>query len=285
MSQCRVSFEFFPPKNARMEATLWRSVFTLAQVQPQFVSVTYGADPMTRARTHAVIERVHQLTTLPAAPHLTCVGETPDSVRHTLRRYWAQGIRKLVAVRGDQHDGLKIHPELTYASDLVRLARDVADFDITVAAYPETHPEAPSSAFDIDNLKRKLNSGAKRAITQFFFENDAFLRFRDRCVRAGIQSEIIPGILPITRLDKLRAFASRCGASVPLIVEQTFEGLNDDPETFRLLAANYAIEQVRDLKREGVEAFHFYTLNRFDMTYAICHALGIRPVKRQRVSA
>ena len=271
-----VSFEFFPPKNAHMEATLWRSVFTLEQLRPRFVSVTYGADPLTRARTHSVIERIRELTRLTAAPHLTCAGETPESIRAALRRYWARGIRQLVAVRGDLHD-LTLHPDLRYAEDLVKLARSVADFEIAVAAYPETHPEAPNAAFDIENLKRKLNSGAARAITQFFFDNDAFLRFRDRCARAGISSEIIPGILPITRLDKLRRFAKRCGTTIPNSLDAYFEGLDDDPDTFRILAVNYAIDQVRQLQREGVHAFHFYTLNRYDMTYAICHALGVRP--------
>lgn len=280
-----VSFEFFPPRSAAAEAQLWRSVFTLAQLQPRFVSVTYGADPLTRARTHAVIERIQQLTRLQSAPHLTCVGETPDSIRAALKRYQACGVQHLVAIRGDEHQGLPVHQQLPYAVDLVRLARQCGDFHIAVAAYPETHPQAPSAEFDLDNLKRKLDAGATSAITQFFFDNDSYLRFRDRCRKAGIRANIVPGILPITRLDKLRRFAARCGASVPQSVDRYFEGLDQDPETFRLLAVNYAIDQVRQLQREGVDLFHFYTLNRHEMTLAICHAMGLRANPAMRESA
>ena len=276
-----VSFEFFPPADAAMEATLWRSVERLAPLRPHFVSVTYGADGSTRTRTHQVVSRIQRETPLAGAPHLTCIGASRGEVLDIARQYWAQGIRHIVALRGDPPQGSEHyvpHPDgFAYAADLVAGLRAVADFDISVAAYPETHPEAPSAGFDLDNLKRKLDAGASRAITQFFFDPQHFLRFRDRCAAAGIRAPIVPGILPITRFAQVRRFAERCGAGIPPWLAERFAGLEDDPDTRRLIAASVAIEQVTLLERHGVCDFHFYTLNRAELTYAICHALGLRP--------
>lgn len=277
----QVSFEFFPPGDAAMEATLWASVHRLAPLAPRFVSVTYGADGSTRERTHNVVTRIQRETALTSAPHLTCVGASRAEVLEIARAYWDQGIRHIVALRGDPPAGSSHYVPhadgFAYGADLVAGLRSVADFDISVAAYPETHPEAPSSAADLDNLKRKVDAGATRAITQFFFDTDAYLRFRDRCVAAGIGVSIVPGILPITRFPQVTRFAARCGASVPAWLAERFAGLDDDPDTRRLIAANVAIEQVSRLKRHGVSEFHFYTLNRAELSYAICHALGVRP--------
>jgi methylenetetrahydrofolate reductase (NADPH) len=278
----QVSFEFFPPNDAAMERTLWQSVERLAPLGPRFVSVTYGADGSTRARTHNVVMRVLRETTLTGAPHLTCIGATRDEIFEIARNYWDNGVRHLVALRGDPTQGgdggYRPHPGgFAYAEDLVRGLKSVADFDISVAAYPETHPEAPNAAFDLDNLKRKVDAGAARAITQFFFNTELFLRFRDRCDAAGIRVSIVPGILPITRFPQMLRFAERCGASVPQWLTHEFDGLDDDPETRRMIAASIAIRQVRELQRHGVGEFHFYTLNRSELTYAICHALGLRP--------
>ncbi|MGC8516973.1 MAG: methylenetetrahydrofolate reductase [Steroidobacteraceae bacterium] len=276
-----VSFEFFPPADAAMEATLWRSVERLAPLKPHFVSVTYGADGSTRARTHQVVSRIQRETPLTGAPHLTCVGASRGEVLDIARQYWAQGISHIVALRGDPPQGSERyvpHPDgFAYAADLVAGLRSVADFDISVAAYPETHPEASSADFDLDNLKRKLDAGASRAITQFFFDPQHFLRFRDRCAAAGIHAPIVPGILPITRFAQVRRFAERCGAQIPEWLAERFAGLEDDPDTRRLIAASVAIEQVKLLERHGVCDFHFYTLNRAELTYAICHTLGLRP--------
>lgn len=276
-----VSFEFFPPADAAMEATLWRSVERLAPLKPHFVSVTYGADGSTRARTHQVVSRIQRETPLLGAPHLTCVGASRGEVLDIARQYWQQGIRHIVALRGDPPQGSEHytpHPQgFPYAADLVAGLRSVGDFDISVAAYPETHPEAPSAAFDLDNLKRKLDAGASRAITQFFFDPQLFLRFRDRCAAVGIRAPIVPGILPITRFAQVRRFAERCGAVIPEWFAERFAGLEDDPDTRRLIAASVAIEHVKLLERHGVCDFHFYTLNRAELTYAICHTLGLRP--------
>jgi methylenetetrahydrofolate reductase (NADPH) len=277
----QVSFEFFPPGDAEMEATLWKTVQRLVPLAPRFVSVTYGADGSTRERTHGIVTRIHRETPLTGAPHLTCVGASRGEVLDVARRYWDQGIRHIVALRGDPVKGetsYVAHPEgFAYAADLVAGLKSVADFDISVAAYPETHPEAPSAQFDLDNLKRKIDAGASRAITQFFYERDAFLRFRDRCERAGVNAAIVAGILPVTRFPQVLRFAARCGATIPDWLQFRFLGLDDDAETRRLIAASVAIEQVQDLRREGVSEFHFYTLNRAELTYAICHALGVRP--------
>ena len=275
-----VSFEFFPPADAAMEQTLWQSVQRLAPLQPRFVSVTYGADGSTRDRTHAIVTRVQTETTLTGAPHLTCVGASREEVLAVARHYWQQGIRHIVALRGDPPvaaDGYTPHPQgFAYATDLVAGLKTVGDFDISVAAYPETHPEAPNAAADLDNLKRKVDAGASRVITQFFFDNDHYLRLRDRCAAAGINVSIVPGILPITRFPQVTRFATRCGASIPIWLAERFVGLENDPDTRRLIAATVAIEQVMHLRKQGVNEFHFYTLNRAELSFAICHAIGVR---------
>lgn len=281
MRPVSVSFEFFPPNDAAMEQTLWQSLERLAPLTPRFVSVTYGADGSTRNRTHQVVSRVLKETALTPAPHLTCVGASREEILDVARDYWAAGVRHIVALRGDPPQGstgyIPTPGGFPYAADLVKGLKGIADFDISVAAYPEKHPEAPDAKFDLDTLKAKIDAGADRAITQFFFDPDLYLRFRDRCVAAGIRASIVPGILPITRLPQLLRFAARCGASVPEWLQHRFEGLDDDPETRRMIAASVAIDQVERLSREGVEEFHFYTLNRAELTYAICHALGVRP--------
>jgi len=277
----RVSFELFPPADAAMEATLWQSVQRLAPLAPRFVSVTYGADGSTRDRTHALVKRIQSETALTGAPHLTCVGAPRSEVLEIARKYWDEGIRHIVALRGDAPQGVtkyEPHPDgFAYGADLVAGLRSVADFDISVSAYPETHPEASSPEADLENFRRKVDAGATRAITQFFFDTDDYLRFRDRCVAVGIDISIVPGILPITRFPQVTRFAARCGAKIPSWLADRFAGLDDDPETRRLIAANVAIEQVSRLRRHGVSEFHFYTLNRAELTYAICHALGLRP--------
>jgi methylenetetrahydrofolate reductase (NADPH) len=276
----KVSFEFFPPNTEKMEATLWESIQRLAALDPHFVSVTYGADGSTRERTHAAVERITKETQLTPAPHLTCIDASRGEIDDIAREYWDMGVRHLVALRGDapkDDQGYVPHPDgYAYASDLVEGLRKIADFDISVAAYPEVHPEAPNPLADLENLKRKLDAGASRAITQFFFDVDAFLRFRDLCAAAGVESAIVPGILPITRFPQLQRFAEACGASVPTWLHERFAGLEDDAETRQMIAANVAIEQVRKLQSEGIEEFHFYTLNRAELTFAICHALGVR---------
>ena len=284
----QVSFEFFPPGDAEMEATLWRSLQRLAPLAPRFVSVTYGADGSTRTRTHRLVTRIQRETPLIGAPHLTCVGASRGEILDIARQYRDEGIRHIVALRGDPPQGAaryEPHPDgFAYAADLVAGLKTVADFDISVAAYPEVHPEASSAQVDLENLKRKVDAGATRAITQFFYDIEAFLRFRDRCAAAGIRAPVVPGILPITRFPQVVRFASRCGASIPRWLEERFNGLDDDPETRRLIAASVAIEQVQTLERHGVRDFHFYTLNRAELTFAICHALGVRPGRQPTAS-
>jgi methylenetetrahydrofolate reductase (NADPH) len=264
-----------------MEATLWSSVERLAPLAPHFVSVTYGADGSTRERTHNIVTRIRDETTLTGAPHLTCIGATRGEILDIARAYWDQGIRQLVALRGDPprgHGGYRPHPDgFAYAADLVAGLKRLAPFDVSVAAYPEVHPEARSADADLANLKRKIDAGATRAITQFFYDTEVFVRFRDRCVAAGIGAPIVPGILPITRFPQVLRFAQSCGAGIPQWLHERFSGLDEDPETRRLIAASVAIEQVQALARHGVQEFHFYTLNRAELTYAICHALGLRP--------
>jgi len=282
----RVSFEFFPPGDAAMEETLWKSVERLAPLAPRFVSVTYGADGSTRERTHNVVTRIQRETALVGAPHLTCVGASRGEILDIARKYWDEGVRHLVALRGDPpqgQTGWTPHPDgFAYASDLVEGLSSVANFDISVAAYPEKHPEAQSPKVDLDNLKRKIDAGASRAITQFFYDTDVFLRFRDRCDAAGIHAPIVPGILPVTRFPQVVRFAGRCGASIPDWLQERFQGLDEDHETRRMIAASVAIDQVHALARHGVREFHFYTLNRAELTYAICHALSIRPATQQK---
>jgi methylenetetrahydrofolate reductase (NADPH) len=280
----QVSFEFFPPKTKEMEKTLWASIERLSVLSPRFVSVTYGADGSTRERTHAAVARILKDTSLTAAPHLTCVGAARSEIDEIARDYWNMGVRHLVALRGDPPKAAGGNAAVyaphrdgyAYASDLVAGLKKVADFDISVAAYPEVHPEALDANVDLDNLKRKIDAGASRAITQFFFDVDRYLRFRDRCAQAQIETAIVPGILPITRFPQLERFAEQCGATVPDWLRERFQGLDGDPDTRRLIAASVAIEQVRLLQKEGIGEFHFYTLNRSELTYAICHALGVR---------
>ncbi|MDN3652863.1 methylenetetrahydrofolate reductase [Thalassotalea ponticola] len=270
-----VSFEFFPPNSAAMEQTLWQSVERLAPLNPSFVSVTYGAGSGTRDRTHSVIKRIQAQTDLQAAPHLTCIDASTEQLIDIAKDYWHSGVRHIVALRGDLPDG-QSKPSM-FANDLVSLLKQVADFEISVAAYPETHPESPNAQFDLVNLKRKVDAGATRAISQFFFDMDAFLRFRDRCVAVGIDVDIVPGILPVSNFATLKRFAALTNVSVPDWMGQLYEGLDDDPTTRNLVGANIAMEQVKILCSEGVNDFHFYTLNRSELTYAICHTLGVRP--------
>ncbi|EFK6807174.1 methylenetetrahydrofolate reductase [Escherichia coli] len=273
--QINVSFEFFPPRTSEMEQTLWNSIDRLSSLKPKFVSVTYGANSGERDRTHSIIKGIKDRTGLEAAPHLTCIDATPNELRTIARDYWNNGIRHIVALRGDLPPGSG-KPEM-YASDLVTLLKEVADFDISVAAYPEVHPEAKSAQADLLNLKRKVDAGANRAITQFFFDVESYLRFRDRCVSAGIDVEIIPGILPVSNFKQAKKFADMTNVRIPAWMAQMFDGLDDDAETRKLVGANIAMDMVKILSREGVKDFHFYTLNRAEMSYAICHTLGVRP--------
>jgi methylenetetrahydrofolate reductase (NADPH) len=278
-----VSFEFFPPNTVEMEKTLWNSIRHLGVLEPSFVSVTYGADGSTRKRTHAAVARIQSETDLTAAPHLTCIGARRGEIDDIARRYWDMGVRHLVALRGDPPKSAQSYVPhkdgYAYASSLVYGLKRVADFEISVAAYPEVHPEAENAEADVENLKRKLDVGASRAITQFFFDIESYFRFRDRCAAAGIDSPIVPGVLPITRFPQLTRFAEQCGATVPEWLEDRFDGLEDDSETRKLIAASVAIEHVALLRAEGVREFHFYTLNRSELAFAICHAIGVRPHK------
>jgi methylenetetrahydrofolate reductase (NADH) len=275
-----VSFEFFPPKTEDMDAKLWQTVKRLEPLAPRFVSVTYGAGGSTRERTHATVVRIRRETALEPAAHLTCVGATRAEIDAVAERYWAAGIRHIVALRGDPPTGAsryEPHPNgYAYAADLVAGLRRIGDFEISVAAFPETHPEARSADLDLDNLKRKIDAGANRAITQFFFDGDLYWRFVDRARAAGIDVPIVPGILPVTNFAQVKKFAAMCGAAVPPWMAAQFDGLDEDPETRRLVAASIAAEQCRLLQANGVNEFHFYTLNRADLTVAICHMLGVR---------
>jgi methylenetetrahydrofolate reductase (NADPH) len=273
-----------------MEARLWEVIKRLESLAPRFVSVTYGAGGSTRERTHATVRRIRNETALEPAAHLTCVAATCEEIDGVARDYWAAGIRHIVALRGDPPGGLGSayapHPGgYAYAADLVAGLKRVADFEISVAAYPETHPAARSSGHDLDNLKAKLDAGASRAITQFFFDVDLYLRFRDRAYGAGIRVPIVPGILPVTNFAQLRRMASGCGASIPDWMAAHFDGLDDDPDTRRLVAASLAAEQCRRLHANGVHEFHFYTLNRADLIVAICHLLGVRAPRAAAVTA
>lgn len=276
-----VSFEFFPPHDDKAAARLWTVLESLAPLQPHFFSVTYGAGGSTRERTDRIVRRIDEESTIPPAAHLTCVGATRDEVDALARSWWDAGIRQIVALRGDApagEDGYTPHPDgYANAAELVQGLRAIGDFDISVAAYPECHPDSPSVAADLDNLKRKIDHGAARAITQYFFDNDDFLRFRDRAAGAGITVPIVPGILPVTNFAKVVEFSQRCGAKVPRRMAAMFDGLDADPETRNLIAATVAVEQCEALQREGVGHFHFYTLNRPTLTKAICWRLGVRP--------
>jgi methylenetetrahydrofolate reductase (NADPH) len=276
-----VSFEFFPPKTEKMAETLWASIKSLEPLKPKFVSVTYGAGGTTRERTHDTVRRIQQETPLATAAHLTCVGASRSEVDDVAKAYWDRGIRHIVALRGDPLDDQKAYTPheggYAYAADLVKGLKQVADFEISVAAYPEVHPEAISPQADLDTLKRKVDAGASRAITQFFFDNNKYLRFVDRAQAAGIEVPIVPGIMPVTNFTNIVRFANQCGATIPARLAAAFEGLEDDPETRRQVAADQASAQCRELMDRGVSFFHFYTLNRADLAFAICHILGLRP--------
>lgn len=275
-----VSFEFFPPKTEKMEETLWESVKTLEPLRPRFVSVTYGAGGSTRERTHATVERIARETPLTAAAHLTCVGATREEVNDVAQSYWDAGVRHLVALRGDPPEaGARYQPHpggYANAAELVAGLKSIADFDISIAAYPECHPDSSTREADLDNLKRKVDAGADRAITQFFFSPEAFFRFRDAVADAGMDIEIVPGILPVSSVAQTRRFAGQCGAAIPEWMDALFEGLDDLPEARKLIAATVAAELCGQLYAGGVRHFHFYTLNRAELSYAICHLLGIR---------
>lgn len=277
----RVSFEFFPPKTEKMEASLWQAVERLAPLKPRFVSVTYGAGGTTRERTHSTVMRIRRETSLEPASHLTCVSATKEEIDDIARQYWDAGIRHIVALRGDPPDGTDVykpHPGgYPYALELVEGLKKVADFEVSVAAYPEVHPAAPSAEFEVEYLKRKIDAGAARAITQFFFDADSFLRFRDRLDKAGANIELVPGILPITNFGTAAKFAGMCGAAIPDWMAGLYEGLDEDPAQRNLVAATQAAELCRRLQAEGVNDFHFYTLNRAELTWAIYRLLDAAP--------
>ena len=279
----RVSFEFFPPKTDALMTQLWDVVTTLAPLEPQFVSVTYGAGGSTRDRTHGTVARIISEARLPAAAHLTCVDASKAEIREVAEGYWEAGVRHIVALRGDMGaPGVPFtpHPEgYANAAELVAGLKAIAPFEISVAAYPETHPDADCADSDIDNLKRKLDAGADQAITQFFFSPEAFFRFRDAYTRAGITAPILPGILPVSNVATTRKIAGACGTEIPQWMNDLFEGLDDHPTTRQLVAATVAAEMCRRLYSGGVRHFHFYTLNRAELSFAICHLLGLRAPK------
>ncbi|MDG6786456.1 methylenetetrahydrofolate reductase [Glaesserella parasuis] len=270
-----VSFEFFPPKNEKMETLLWDSIHRLKVLKPKFVSVTYGANSGERNRTHSIVKTIQQETGIVAAPHLTGIDATPDELRAIAKDYWDSGIRHIVALRGDEPTGYAKKP--FYASDLVKLLKEVADFEISVAAYPEVHPEAKSAQSDLLYLKQKIDAGASRAITQFFFDIDSYLRFRDRCATVGIDVEIVPGMLPVSNFKQLEKMAKITNVKIPSWMAKMYQGLDDDQTTRNLVGASIAMDMVKILSKEGVKDFHFYTLNRSELSYAICHTLGVRP--------
>jgi methylenetetrahydrofolate reductase (NADPH) len=281
-ARIRVSFEFFPPKTAEMEATLWEAISRLAPLSPNFVSVTYGAGGSTRERTHATVKRILADTLLVPAAHLTCVGATRADVNGVIHSYCEAGVRHIVALRGDPIGGLgeryAPHPGgYLNAADLVGGIKRIADVEVSVSAYPERHPDSPTVEADIDMLKAKVEAGASRAITQFFFENDLYFRYLDRVRARGIDVPIVPGILPVQNFKQTKSFAARCGTSLPDWLAERFDGLDNDAATRKLIAAAVAAEQVIDLVDRGVTDFHFYTMNRADLAYAVCHLLGLRP--------
>ena len=281
MGPLSVSFEFFPPKTEAMADQLWRAMQRLSPLGPKFVSVTYGAGGSTRQRTHDTVVRIQGEGGLPCAAHLTCVGSSREEINAIAQNYWDEGVRHLVALRGDAPEGdenYQAHPDgYANAAELVVGLRDVADFEISVAAYPELHPDSPSSQADLDNLKRKIDAGANRAITQFFFDADIYLRFLERARAAGIWVPIVPGILPVSNFVQAARIAKACGTTMPTWMAHLFEGLENDPDTRKMVAVTAAAELCRKLQTAGVTDFHFYTLNRADLTYAICHILGLRP--------
>lgn len=280
-SDLSISFEFFPPKSEKMETTLWHSISQLAPLQPNFVSVTYGAGGSTRERTHSTVARILEETDLKPAAHLTCVSATRDEVDEVVKEYWDLGVRHIVALRGDPPEGVgtqyQPHPEGYQSSiELVKGLKAIGDFEISVSAYPETHPESPNLEADLDMLQAKVDAGANRAITQFFFNNDHYLRYLEAVRARGIDIPITPGIIPIYNFKQVSKFAKQCGTEIPEWLARRFEGLEDDPETCKLVASAVAAEQVTDLADRGVRDFHFYTLNRADLVFAICHLMGVR---------
>jgi methylenetetrahydrofolate reductase (NADPH) len=284
-----ISFEFFPPKSDKMEKQLWDSVVTLAPLAPRFVSVTYGAGGSTRERTHATVARIIKEAGIPAAAHLTCVEASKADIREVAEAYWEAGVRHIVALRGDppsEGELFKPHPQgYESAAALVKGLKKIADFDISVAAYPETHPQADCAQSDIDNLKRKMDAGASRAITQMFFDPEIFFRFRDTAAAAGIVQELVPGILPVSNVAQARKFSGLCGVTIPAWMDELYEGLDDHPSARQLVAATLTAEMCRKLYAGGVRHFHFYTLNRAELSYAICHLLGKRPVSTLKEQA
>ncbi|SFK32271.1 methylenetetrahydrofolate reductase (NADPH) [Sphingomonas sp. NFR04] len=284
-----VSFEFFPPKTEKMEETLWSSIETLSPLGPRFVSVTYGAGGTTRERTHATVSKIARETPLAAAAHLTCVEATREEIDQIAEEYWAAGVRHIVALRGDPPragEKYRTHPGgYENAADLVAGLRRLHPFEISVSAYPECHPDSPSPEADLDNLKRKIDAGANRAITQFFFEAETFLRFRDRAAAAGIHAEIVPGIMPVMNYASVVKMSAMCGTDVPAWMEKLFEGLDEHPSARQLVTATLTAELCRKLYAGGVRQFHFYTLNRAELSYAICHLLGLRPRQQPAVAA
>ncbi|MGE3747480.1 MAG: methylenetetrahydrofolate reductase [NAD(P)H], partial [Sphingomonadaceae bacterium] len=279
-----ISFEFFPPKTPKMEENLWSAIEALVPLQPRFVSVTYGAGGSTRERTHATVERIARETSVPAAAHLTCVNASREEVDAIAKAYWDSGVRHIVALRGDMPtlgDAFVPHPEgYRNAADLVGGLKKIAPFEISVAAYPEKHPDSTTVDSDLDNLKAKLDAGATRAISQFFFSPEAFFRFQDKVLAAGIDAEIVPGILPVSNVAQARKFAASCGASIPAWMDRLFEGLDEHPAARQLVAATVAAELCLRLYAGGVRHFHFYTLNRAELAFAICHMLGHRAVSK-----
>ena len=279
-----VSFEFFPPNNPKAEEQLWDVMKKLSPLGPAFFSVTYGAGGSTRSRTERLVERIHNVMPVAPAAHLTCVGASRVEIETLALQFWNSGIKHIVALRGDPPKGkinYNARPNgFSNAAELVAGLRKIADFEISVAGYPEMHPDSPDLAADIDNLKRKVDAGADRVLTQYFFDNELFYRFRDAAVAAAINIPIVPGILPVTNFARVVEFSAQCGTSVPALMAKQFKGLDDDPETRALIAASIAIEQCEDLLANGVNAFHFYTLNRAALTYAICWRLGMRPINK-----
>lgn len=278
--ELNVSFEFFPPKNEEMEEKLWKSITNLKGLNPSFVSVTYGAGGSTRERTHNTIKKILSETNLKPASHLTCVGASKSEIEEIAKSYWEMGVRHIVALRGDMPASTPNYQlrkdGYTYANELVEGLKKIADFEISVAGYPEKHPEAPSLEIDIENLKRKVDSGADRIITQFFFDTDLYFRFVEKCHKAGINVPIVPGILPVTNVKQVKHFAKMCGTAIPNWMSEIFIDLDEKEETRKLIASIVAVEQCRILHNGGINDFHFYTLNRSDLTLAICHVLGVR---------
>ena len=290
-SRVNVSFEFFPPKSEKMEASLWRAVKRLEPLNPSFVSVTYGAGGSTRERTHRTVERIIRETSLRPAAHLTCVGASREEIDEVIRSYHELGVRHIVALRGDPQEGIgaiyKPHPQgYAYAGDLVAGIHGISpDMEVSVSAYPERHPESADWQTEIDNLKRKIDAGATRAITQYFFDNDLFETFLEKVRAAGITIPVVPGILPIVNFETTMVFSAKCGTSIPHWLAHRFSGLDEDAETRKLVASAVACEQVLDLVDRGVTDFHFYTMNRSELTLAICRMLGLVPAPVEQQAA